>query len=287
MSNFGAAFSGAALVHLGVVMKHRVILASVTMAALAASILFWPDPQASQDPPETIRIAAGPQDYRPAGEFRQGTRVVDAPRQRLDARGLQIMKYHVSEAEYARCVADDACPPVQGAERPDYAQTNLNHTDATAYAAWFSVQTGQHWRLPTDAEWLRAAAERGNDDGFSADANGDDPSRRWIASYLREVDLRGEADLLAHPMGHFGVNGLGVADIAGNIWEWTDSCFQNGTLSPDGSTIQTQSDYCGVRAAQGKHRAFVIDFIRDARSGGCAAGVPPDYLGFRLMRDES
>ena len=76
-----------------------------------------------------------------------------------------------------------------------------------------------------------------------------------------------------------------VADIAGNIWEWTETCFQNGTLTPDGTGFATRSDYCGVRAVQGKHRAFVIDFIRDARSGGCAAGVPPDYLGFRLVRD--
>ena len=97
--------------------------------------------------------------------------------------------------------------------------------------------------------------------------------------------MRGAADLEAHPLGHFGVNTAGVADMAGNIWEWTQTCFQNGTLSPDGAAILTQSEYCGVRAVQGKHRAFVIDFIRDARSGGCAAGVPPDYLGFRLVRD--
>jgi formylglycine-generating enzyme required for sulfatase activity len=76
-------------------------------------------------------------------------------------------------------------------------------------------------------------------------------------------------------MGHFGVNDVGVADIAGNVWEWTDSCFQNGTVSADGSLIVARSDYCGVRAVQGKHRGFVIDFVRDARSGGCGAGVPP------------
>ena len=258
--------------------------AAVAAVALGSAVVLWPAP-ARVAQPDIIQIAAGPQDYRPAGEFRQGTRVVDAPRHRIDAGALRIMKNHVSEAEYARCVAENACDAAPGSARPNFAQTNLNHGDATAYATWLSVQTGQHWRLPTDAEWLRAAAGRGNDDGFSDDANGPDPSRRWIASYLREVELRGEADLLAHPMGHFGVNGLGVADIAGNVWEWTDTCFQNGTLSPDGSAIQTQSDYCGVRAAQGKHRAFVIDFIRDARSGGCAAGVPPDYLGFRLVRD--
>lgn len=165
------------------------------------------------------------------------------------------------------------------------AQTHVNHADATAYALWLSDRTGQPWRLPTDAEWLRAAGDRGIDDDLGEAASGADPSRRWIASYLREVELRGEADLRLYPPGHFGVNDLGLADIAGNVWEWTESCFQNGTLTPDGAAIATRSDYCGVRAVQGKHRAFVIDFIRDARSGGCAAGVPPDYLGFRLVRD--
>ncbi|MFN4129245.1 MAG: SUMF1/EgtB/PvdO family nonheme iron enzyme [Paracoccaceae bacterium] len=265
-------------------MKRRIGLASLAVVALGAAAVLWPERPISPEAPETIRLAAARQDYRPAGEFRQGTRVVDAPKQQQDASALVIMKHHVTEAEYALCVADDACPTAPSAGRTDFAQTGINHADATAYAAWLSARTGQHWRLPTDAEWLRAAAERGSEDGFSEDANGTDPSRRWIASYLREVELRGEADLATHPLGHFGVNSAGIADMAGNIWEWTESCFQNGTLTPDGARVVTQTSYCGVRAVQGKHRAFVIDFIRDARSGGCAAGVPPDYLGFRLVR---
>ncbi len=268
-------------------MKRRIAFASMVVAALGAAAVLWPDRVNRLKAPATIHLAAARQNYRPAGEFRQGTRVVDAPTQRQDARALDILKHHVSEAEYALCMAEGACPPVSSAGRPEFAQTGINHADATAYAGWFSDRTGQQWRLPTDAEWLRAAAERGSEDGFSQDANSTDPSRRWIASYLREVELRGEADLEAHPLGHFAVNTVGVADMAGNIWEWTETCFQNGTLSPDGARIVTQSAYCGVRAVQGKHRAFVIDFIRNARSGGCAAGVPPDYLGFRLVRDSA
>jgi hypothetical protein len=35
------------------------------------------------------------------------------------------------------------------------------------------------------------------------------------------------------------------------------------------------------------HRADFSDVIRDARAGGCAAGVPPANLGFRLVREPS
>jgi formylglycine-generating enzyme required for sulfatase activity len=268
-------------------MKCKVAVGTVVMVALVmvGQALVVPPQPPDFAQPAIVRIAAGPQDYRPAGEFRRGTQVVDAPLQRIEMPALYIMKYHVSEADYARCVAIEACAAAPKSGAAGVAQANVNHTDATAYAAWLSNQTGQVWRLPTDAEWLRAAGERSFTEGLDEDANSTDPSRRWIAGYRREVALRGEADLEMHPMGHFGLNSLGVADISGNIWEWTETCFQNGTLTPDGSGIETQSTYCGVRAVQGKHRAFVIDFIRDARSGGCAAGVPPDYLGFRLVRE--
>ena len=35
---------------------------------------------------------------------------------------------------------------------------------------------------------------------------------------------------------------------------------------------------------EGKHRAATSFFIRDAKSGGCSVGIPPDNLGFRLVR---
>jgi len=266
-------------------MQHRRVLGMIALSAVLAAVagkgLVVRQPDAALPP--TVLIAAGPQIYRPAGEYRLGTSVVDAPVEMRDAAPIEIMTGLVSEADYAACVADRACAPVPTGAASDRPQTQVNHADATAYAVWLSARTGVTWRLPSDAEWLRAAGDRAVDDAL-ADA-GDDPASRWIASYEREVALRGEADPDLHPAGYFGLNDRGLADIAGNVWEWTETCFHNGTLTPDGSAIAGRSDYCGVRAVQGKHRAFVIDFVRDARVGGCAAGVPPDYLGFRLVRD--
>ena len=37
---------------------------------------------------------------------------------------------------------------------------------------------------------------------------------------------------------------------------------------------------------EGLHRAYMSNFVRDGKSGGCAVGTPPEHLGFRLVREE-
>jgi hypothetical protein len=61
------------------------------------------------------------------------------------------------------------------------------------------------------------------------------------------------------------------------------TCFVR-SVQNDAGEIISNSPNCGVRVAGGRHRAYVTDFIRDARAGGCASGVPPSHLGFRLVR---
>jgi hypothetical protein len=58
-------------------------------------------------------------------------------------------------------------------------------------------------------------------------------------------------------------------------------------VSLDGEREQITNTNCGVRVVEGAHRSYMTDFIRDPRSGGCAAGVPPANLGFRLVVESS
>ena len=237
--------------------------------------------------PEMVRIPAGKYTYRPAGDFRIGTRIVDAPLEHHTAQeDFEIMKYLVSQSEYAACVADGSCNDTLTNYSASMPQVNVSHMDASAYALWFSKKTHQTWRLPTDEEWVRVAGDRFVEVILGDISNDVDPSIRWLEKYRAEAKQRGISDAQLRPLGSFGENNLGVADINGNVWEWTVTCFKNGKVSTDGSALIDYSSYCGVRAAQGKHRAFIIDFVRDAKSGGCAVGIPPDNLGFRLVRDE-
>jgi hypothetical protein len=51
----------------------------------------------------------------------------------------------------------------------------------------------------------------------------------------------------------------------------------------DAQQTRVTNTNCGVRVVAGAHRSYMTDFIRDPRNGGCAAGVPPANLGFRLV----
>lgn len=271
-------------------MKRSILIVGAALAVLGAVALTLesrPDP-ALAELPELVEIPAGTYSYRLAGDFRSGTRVVDGPLEERTADApFEIMKYPVSQADYARCVADGACPSVGTTERPEIPQTHVSFLDAVSYAEWFSKQTGQRWRLPNDEEWVRAAGERFFDDAVGVNDTTGDPSARWLREYSQNVIERGEADAELRPVGAFGANSNGVFDLAGNVWEWTDTCMINAQMDEAGETVINSSTYCGVRVAQGRHRAFIIEFVRDAKVGGCAVGLPPDYLGFRLVRDSA
>ena len=133
---------------------------------------------------------------------------------------------------------------------------------------WINARDGKAYRLPTADEW-------------SAISNGlsrrktkklfDDPRLAWAADYgaMETVSAK------VQPSGSFGSNANGVADLAGNVWEWTSTCATPGADDRD----------CPAYIAAGLHEAAVSVFIRDPAYGGCALGVPPANIGFRLVED--
>jgi formylglycine-generating enzyme required for sulfatase activity len=240
--------------------------------------------QGLRNPQAFVELQPGTVSYRAAGDFTRAGKQAASPLVMVHFETpLSIMKHQTSSADYQRCVEDGGCQPLDrgvivAADRP---VVQVSWHDADAYAAWLSKKTGERYRLPTDEEWAFAAGDKFRDDGLPVDEN--DPSKRWLARYERESD-RTPADPRAHAFGSFGTNDKGLLDIGGNVWEWTSTCFVRTAL--DGTRVGlSQSSNCGVRIAEGQHRSYITDFIRDARAGGCAAGLPPTNLGFRLVRE--
>lgn len=231
-----------------------------------------------------VDVAPGLLSYRSAGDFTHAGKQAAAPLRSVTfTQPLAIMKHQVSSGAYQVCVDDGGCRPMRPGTIVDTARpvVQVSWHDAEDYAKWLSRKTGETYRLPTDEEWAFAAGSRFKDDGMPVDNS--DPAKRWIARYEREAD-RATTDTATLPFGGFGDNEHGLLDLGGNVWEWTSTCFVRTVLDDTGRPI-SKNPNCGIRIAEGQHRSYVTDFVRDARAGGCAAGLPPTNLGFRLVRD--
>jgi formylglycine-generating enzyme required for sulfatase activity len=262
------------------------IVAAVFAASPVAVSVLAPAGQKGVEAPMLVELKPGTLRYFASGEFTRDGKPVDAPETTIRIRrAFMIMKDQVSVAEYQRCVIENACVPLapEAATRPGRPAVMVSWRDAQSYAQWLSRKTGVRYRLPSDEEWTYAAGSRAPNESPAA-GTGSDAVDRWLSRYERE-SRRQPVNPVVMPLGSFGVNENGLADVGGNVWEWTDTCFTRSAV--DGGRMRVVMENCGVRVVEGAHRTYISDFIRDARGGGCAVGTPPSNLGFRLIRDDT
>ncbi len=267
-----------------ILMKVKTAMLAGALAAPVLATALAPPP--SHDPDGTNRLASATFSYRAAGDFSRDGRPVEGPLRELRlSADILVMRRQVTFVEYARCVDDGACPRLaSGTEAQNVPITGVSWHDATAYAAWISRKTGVPHRLPTDEEWTFVAAEKARDEALPL-VDPADPAQAWIARYEAESGREKPLATAPQPAGTFGTNSKGLDDLAGNVWEWTDTCFVRASLDDKRERITNTN--CGIRVVEGSHRSYMTDFIRDPKSGGCAAGVPPTNLGFRLVVEPS
>lgn len=189
---------------------------------------------------------------------------------------VEIQRTEVTVRDWAACHADGGCTleladPGSG---PDYPATGISYLDAQEFLAWINARSGPDYRLPTKAEWYAAAAEvmpETPNPIFTA------PELRWAAAYMVEAP---KFDRALHPTGAFSVTTAGLADLDGNVWEWTQDCY-------DSDESRSAPKDCPAFVLGGIHESVMSFLVRDPANGGCASGLPPAHLGFRLVKETS
>ncbi len=191
-----------------------------------------------------------------------------------DVRGkpLWVARREVSLHEWNRCHDEGGCsqrlrPPAFD-EGEDWPATNLSYVDVSEYLAWISKKAQHEFRLMSSEEWYDLA-----DPVLPKTPNPifTDPELTWASTYLIEnlVDRR------LRPAGAWSETKDGVQDLDGNVWEWTQDCFQK----------DVDDAACPAFVVGGEHEAVIPYLVRDPARGGCAVGAPPPHLGMRLVTD--
>jgi iron(II)-dependent oxidoreductase len=153
----------------------------------------------------------------PAGDFVMGSdRGGDeSPAREVYLDAYYIDRYPVTNAEYAKFVQETGHPPPEHWARQGgtYLPGRDNHP--VAYVCWFDARDYATWarkRLPAEAEWEKAA--RGTDGRvypwgarFNSQYCNTDESEYWDTTPVDAFSPDGDSP-------------YGVADMAGNVWEW-------------------------------------------------------------------
>lgn len=206
-----------------------------------------------------LACAAGPGEERhekdgsvlvpvPGGRFPMG---FGTRRREVEVPAFLIGRTEVTNEQYARFAAATgrAAPP--GA--PDHPVTDVTWADAVAYCGWAGL------RLPTEAEWEKAAAG---------------PAGRlypWGDDWRPDLCNSSESGRgMTTPVGFFprGASPSGALDMAGNVSEWCSDQVEGSARAVRGGNWNSPIGYC---------LAATRDMARPAEHA--------DFLGFRVARD--
>lgn len=197
------------------------------------------------------------------------------------SRPFAIGLYEITFDQYDRFCRATRCdlPEDEGWGRGRRPVINVSWEDASAYAAWLSEQTGQTYRLPTDAEW-EYAARAGT------------TTRFWWGEGLGEVRANcAECGSLwdgekTARVGKFPPNPFGLHDTAGNVFEWVADCWHDSfSEAPTDGTAVQKNKGCGKRVIRGGAWSFPPKEMRSANRWRDFPTRKSDDTGFRLVRE--
>lgn len=152
---------------------------------------------------------------------------------------------------------------------------NVSWEEATAFCMWLSQETGVIFRLPTEAEWEKAAR------GHSTSAD-DSRIYPWGDKWDAKRANTGDAYTGTTAVGQFSPAGdspYGIADMAGNVWEWCADRYGEGEYKTRKKLVRNPY---GPEAGEG----VVVRggaFDKDAKHARCA--YRNWYYPFNRRRD--
>ncbi len=172
--------------------------------------------------------------------------------------------------------------------QPNYPVVCVSWYEAVAFTRWLSEETGLTVRLPTEAEWEKAA--RGTDgrwypwgDDFDCHRGNFDDETVYD-DYVVPGGPNCDGYVSTAPVGSFpgGASPYGALDMAGNVWEWVSSLYKPYPYRADDGREEMEGSEC-CRVVRGGSWLLTLWFVRAASRGRYRPGFWSDFCGFRVL----
>ena len=187
----------------------------------------------------------------------------------------------VTNAEYAQFLQATG-----SASPPFWNDPNFNHPqqpvagpswhEATRYCEWLSAQTGRHYRLPTEAEWERAARGGLEQKQYSW---GDEPPQS-----LPDYEKRWQTG--PEQVARYAPNAFGLYDIGDNVHEWCSDWYDPNYYAVSSERNPQGPEQCPTKPARRSSRGG--SWRHQIKVSRCSArsSIPPEFqyadYGFRV-----
>ena len=231
----------------------------------------------------------------PAGSFMMGSPASEwgrfnneGPQRRVRiAEPVAVGVYEVTFREWDTCVSEGGCngyrPDDLGWGRSGRPVINVSWDDAQAYVEWLSQRTGKHYRLLSASEW-EYVARAGTTGPFHTGSTISSDQANYDSSYTYASGQKGRYRGQTVQVGTFAPNAFGLHEVHGNVWEWTQDCWNDRYTGAPTDSRAWETGECERRVLRGGSWGDVPWLLRSADRGQNDSSIRDLKIGFRIAR---
>lgn len=168
----------------------------------------------------------------------------EMPQHQVNIAGFFMSRYEITQAQWQAVMGNLPNDIPQNLRGADFPIINISWRQANDFCQKLSLLTGKFYRLPTEAEW-EYAAKAGTDAPFGFGKSITSNLANFMATVPYLSAAKGEYRQSLISVGSLkAFNGFGLADMHGNVWEWTaDNWNDDYNCTPtDGSAWETDDE---------------------------------------------
>ena len=195
----------------------------------------------------------------------------EQPQHAVSIRSFSIGKYEVTQEQWYSIMGNTPSN-FKGRTLP---VERVSWNDTQEFIQKLNAKTGKTYRLPTEAEW-EYTARAGSQTVFSFGDKENDLGRyAWFYD---------NSSNQSHPVGEKQPNAFGLIDMYGNVWEWTQDCWNlNYVGAPNDGSPWAQGD-CSRRVLRGGSWSNLPPNLRSADRVWASTASRDNSTGVRVAR---